>query len=68
MKIIMKMSEIIKMVNCMLSLDTRMAIRLKLNDRKWSDTVTILKKEKVRLESELRGINDAIKFLKGLEE
>jgi len=52
----------------MLSLDTRMAIRLKLNDRKWSDTVTILKKEKVRLESELRGINDAIKFLKGLEE
>ncbi len=68
MKIIMKVSEIIKMVNCMLSLDTRMAIRLKLNDRKWSDTVTILKKEKVRLESELRGINDAIKFLKGLEE
>jgi len=67
MKIIMKVSEIIKMVNCMLSLDTRMAIRLKLNDRKWSDTVTILKKEKVRLESELRGINDAIKFLKGLE-
>jgi len=68
MKIIMKMSEIIKMVNCMLSLDTRMAIRLKINDRKWSDTVTILKREKVRLENELRGIDDAIKFLKGLEE
>lgn len=60
--------EIIRMINSMVPLDTRMAIRLKINDRKWSDTVTILKKEKVRLENELRGIDDAIKFLKGLEE
>jgi hypothetical protein len=68
MKLVLKVHEIIKMINSMVSLDTRMAIRLKLNDHKWADTTTILRKEKMRLENEIKGIDEAIKFLKGLEE
>jgi CYTH domain-containing protein len=64
----MKVSQIIDMANALVSLDTRMAIRVKINDRKWSDTVKILKNEKSRLESEIRNIDDAIKFLGQLEE
>ena len=64
----MKVYEIIKIVNSGLPLDTKMAVRLKLNDRKWSDVSTILRREKVRLLDEVDSIERTIKFLKGLEE
>jgi len=68
MRVVLKCFEIIRMINSMVPLDVRMAIRLKINDRKWADTAVILKKEKMRLENEIKGIEEAIRFLKGLEE
>lgn len=68
MKAVLKCFEIIKMINAPLSLDVRMAIRFKLNDRKWSETATILRREKARLMAEVKAIDDGIQFLKGLEE
>lgn len=68
MKVVLKCFEIIKMINAPLSLDVRMAIRFKLNDRKWSETAAILKREKMRLESEIKAIDGSIRILKGLEE
>jgi hypothetical protein len=68
MKFVMKASEIISTINSLVTLETRMAIRFKLNDRKWSDTATILRREKARLVSEIKNIDGAIDFLKKLEE
>ena len=68
MKTALKCSEIISMINSMVSLDARIAISFKLNDRKWGETVAILRKEKMALEDKIKGIDSAIRFLKGLEE
>jgi hypothetical protein len=68
MKAILKCSELIKMINSMVPLETRMAIRLKLNDRKWSDVNTILRREKSRLLAEAERIESAIKILKAVKE
>lgn len=68
MKAILKCSDIIKMVNDILPIDTKMAVRYKLNDRKWSDTSDILRKEKIRLSNQIKDIDTAIGFLRGIKE